>query len=330
MGNRKQATAAADQGAPSGKPGLHPRNLHRERYDFPQLLEACPELAPFVARNAYGDLSIDFADPQAVRTLNKALLAHFYGVAHWDIPANCLCPPIPGRADYLHYLADLLGSDHGDEFPRGDAVRVLDIGTGANCVYPILGNRIYGWRFVGSDIDSAALAAGTRILRANPGLAEGIELRLQASPEAIFRGVVRPGETFALSMCNPPFHASLQEAREGSQRKWRNLGKGTGGAPVRNFGGQGAELWCPGGEASFVVRMIEESAGIPAQCVWFTTLVSRASNLTGVRGALKRAGARNIRILEMAQGQKKSRIVAWTFLDEKERNAWRGSRWQQP
>ncbi len=330
MGNRKQAAAAENQGAPSGKPGLHPRNLHRERYDFPQLLKACPDLAPFVAKNAYGDLSIDFADPRAVRTLNKALLAHFYGVTHWDIPADYLCPPIPGRADYLHHLADLLGSDLGGGFPRGGATRVLDIGTGANCIYPILGNRIYGWRFVGSDIDPAALAAAARILRANPGLAEAIDLRLQPNPGAIFQGLVGPGETFVLTMCNPPFHASLQEARDGSQRKWRNLGKGAGGAPVRNFGGQGAELWCPGGEAVFVVRMIEESARIPAQCLWFTTLLSRASNLPGVRGALKRAGARAIRILEMAQGQKQSRIVAWTFLDEKERNEWRGSRWQQP
>jgi 23S rRNA (adenine1618-N6)-methyltransferase len=315
---------------PLEKKGLHPRNRNRERYDFEQLLKDCPELTPFVSINQYNDVSIDFANPEAVRTLNKALLAHFYGVAHWDIPANYLCPPIPGRADYLHYLADLLSSCNEGKIPRGACVQVLDIGVGANCVYPILGNREYGWRFVGSEIDSAAIAAAQGILRANSGLAKVIDLRLQASPETIFNGLLRSGEVFDLSMCNPPFHASLAEAREGTQRKWRNLGKGGRGAPVLNFGGQGAELWCPGGEVAFVRRMIEESAGIATRCLWFTTLVSKSSNLPSVREALRQAGALETRIIAMAQGQKKSRIVAWTFLGEKERIEWRKVRWQKP
>jgi 23S rRNA (adenine1618-N6)-methyltransferase len=313
MGSREQAESV-------GKKGLHPRNRHQERYDFQRLVKACPALAPFVSKNPYGDESIDFADPEAVRTLNKALLAHFYGVAHWDIPANYLCPSIPGRADYVHYLADLLASSNGGEIPRGESVRVLDIGTGANCVYPIIGNREYGWRFVGSDIDPKALAAARVILQSNRGLAGVIDLRLQASPGRIFSGVMLEGEQFDLTMCNPPFHASMNEAMEGTQRKWRNLGKGAAGTPVQNFGGQGAELWCPGGEAFFVARMIEESARIPAMCLWFTTLVSKSSNLPSVRNALKRAGAQDTRIIEMVHGQKKSRIVAWTFLSEKERS----------
>ena len=325
MQNRKQAAG----GKAPEKTGLHPRNRHRDRYDFEQLQKTCPELTPFVSRNPYGDESIDFADPAAVRTLNRALLAHFYDVSHWDIPAEYLCPPIPGRADCIHYLADLLASCNGGEIPKGAAVRALDIGTGANCVYPLLGQHEYGWSFVGSDIDSRALAAAKGILQANRGLADAIELRLQTAPGNIFRGVLREGEVFDLSMCNPPFHASPGEAKEGTQRKWRNLGRAAGKTPVLNFGGQGAELWCPGGEASFVGRMIEESARIPTRCLWFTTLVSKASNLPGVTGALKRAGALEIRILEMAQGQKQSRIVAWTFLGEQARNEWCRARWQQ-
>jgi 23S rRNA (adenine1618-N6)-methyltransferase len=329
MGNRKRASSSKGQtkgGASLEKQGLHPRNRHRERYDFEQLVKSCPELLPFVFKNPYGDVSIDFAEPQAVRTLNQALLAHFYGVAHWEIPANYLCPPIPGRADCIHHLADLLASCNLGEIPRGASIRVLDIGTGANCVYPILGHREYGWRFVGSEIDPKALAAANGTLQSNPGLADAVELRLQPSSGSIFRGVLREGEVFDLSMCNPPFHASLSEALEGTQRKWRNLGKAGGGL---NFGGQGSELWCPGGEVSFVGRMIEESARIPARCLWFSTLISKDSNLPGVRGALKKAGALEIRILEMAQGQKKSRIVAWTYLDAQERDAWRRARWQK-
>jgi len=297
----------------AAKPGLHPRNPHLGRYDFKRLIKASPELAGFVAANAYGDESIDFADPAAVRALNRALLIDSYGVVGWDIPAQYLCPPIPGRADYLHYLADLLAAGNGGVIPRGASVRVLDIGTGANCIYPLIGTRSYGWRFVASDIDPAAIASAQAILDANPGLGDAIELRLQPSREAIFNGVIKAGERFDLTLCNPPFHASLAEANAGTQRKWKNLGKPATGNPALNFGGQGAELWCKGGEEAFVCRMIEESTQFRDQCSWFTTLVSKSASLPGVYRALKKAGVQDHRTIEMAQGQKKSRFVAWTY-----------------
>jgi len=308
-------------GVPVVKDALHPRNPHRNRYDFPLLIAASPELAAFVSPNAYGDESIDFSNPAAVRALNRALLLQEYGIKDWDIPAQYLCPPIPGRADYLHYLADLLAEDNGGVVPNGRSVRVLDIGTGANCIYPLIGQRAYGWQFVGTDIDAAALANAQRILDTNSGLSEAVSLRLQSSHQAIFKGVVRAGEAFDVTMCNPPFHASLAEANAGTQRKWKNLGKPAARKPLLNFGGQGAELWFEGGEEAFVCRMIAESAQVNS--LWFTTLISKSTSLPGVYRALKRAGVLDRRTIEMAQGQKQSRFVAWTFFDESERRAWR-------
>lgn len=325
--------ATEDRPPAPEKSGLHPRNRHRERYDFPALTACCPELARFVTPSERDEASIDFADPAAVKALNRALLRLHYGIAEWDIPAGFLCPPIPGRADYIHHLADLLASDNGRVIPRGDGVRVLDIGVGANCVYPLIGHREYGWSFVGADIDPAALASAQRIVHANPGLAAAIQLRQQRKPAHIFIGVLGPREVFDVSLCNPPFHASLAEARAGTQRKWRNLGRGNDGtgpgtpAPRLNFGGQGAELHCPGGEIAFIRRMIAESAALPERCLWYTTLVSKAANLPGVQAALREAGARATRVIEMAQGQKKSRIVAWTFLGDRQRAQWRTARW---
>ncbi|HEX5338455.1 MAG TPA: 23S rRNA (adenine(1618)-N(6))-methyltransferase RlmF [Gallionella sp.] len=329
----KQRGASAAKNTPGAPPAeknaLHPRNPHRGRYDFAQLIAVSPALAAFLATNAYGNESIDFANPAAVKALNRALLNQYYGIADWDIPAQYLCPPIPGRADYLHYLADLLADGNGGNIPRGQSVRVLDIGTGANCIYPLIGQRTYGWQFVGSDIDPAALANAQRILDAN-NLSDAIELRLQASRQAIFAGVVQQDEAFDLSMCNPPFHASPNEARAGTQRKWKNLGKAAASrkSPVLNFGGQGAELWCEGGEEAFVCRMVAESARYPASCLWFTTLVSKSASLPAVYRALKKTGVSDSRTIDMAQGQKKSRIVAWTFLDEKQQQEWRESRWK--
>jgi 23S rRNA (adenine1618-N6)-methyltransferase len=292
-------------GAPA--PSLHPRNRHQGRYDFPALVAACPELHPYVRPNPYGDPSIDFADPQAVVALNRALLAHQYGLRDWVIPEGYLCPPIPGRADYVHHLADLMATD--GLVPRGPAIRVLDIGVGAGAIYPLLGHLEYGWSFVGTDVDKVALAAARR----NAAPLPAIELRLQPEATRIFEGVVRPGERFEACLCNPPFHASAAEAREGSARKWRNLGRGGGPSPILNFGGQGGELWCPGGEGAFLRRMISESARQPDLCRWFTALVARSEHLAGLKKALREAGATTVRVVEMGQGQKRSRVLAWSF-----------------
>lgn len=291
---------------------LHPRNRHQGRYDIVALVEASPGLRRFVVSTPHGERSIDFADPQAVKALNTALLALQYAIRGWEVPDGYLCPPIPGRADYIHHLADLLASTHGGPPPRGPQVRILDLGVGASAIYPILGHREYNWSFVGTDIDPAALACASRVLAANPGLAAAVTLRQQTHKSIILGGVIAPGERFAACMCNPPFHASAAEARAGSERKWRNLGRAGGPRPVLNFGGQAGELWCPGGEAGFLGRLIAESRGSPEVCGWFSALVSRAASLPGLLAALRGAGAEH-RVIEMGQGHKRSRILAWSF-----------------
>lgn len=296
------------------KSGLHPRNRHQAPYDFAALCLRTPELQPFVFVNPYGASTIDFADPAAVKALNKALLALHYGILHWDLPAGYLCPPIPGRVDYLHRVADLLAESAG-KVPTGKGVRVLDVGVGANCIYPLLGAREYGWRFVGSDIDPVSVKAASLLANSN-GLGSQIECRLQGRAGDIFQGIVAPRERFALTLCNPPFHASLAEASKGTERKLRNLGKEVKDKPVLNFGGQKAELWCEGGEAAFLAAMINQSRVFAEQCLWFSSLVSKKENLPAAKKALTRVGARQVRVLEMAQGNKVSRVLAWTFFDE--------------
>lgn len=293
----------------SAKERLHPRNRFRDGYDFARLMAASPRLAPFVGPNAYGDASIDYANPEAVKALNQALLKDAYGIDNWDVPPGYLCPPIPGRSDYLHHIADLPGM--GDA--RTKLVRVLDIGTGANCIYPLIGAREYGWHFVASDIDPVALKWARQLVAANPSVADLIECRLQQSPLACFEGVTKAGESFDLSMCNPPFHSSADEAAEGNRRKRRNLGQKRSAVPVLNFGGHAGELWCEGGEAAFIGRMIAESAQRPRLCRWFTTLVSKNAHVPRLFKLLEQAQAADVHTLEMAHGQKTSTILAWSF-----------------
>ncbi|MBC3881339.1 23S rRNA (adenine(1618)-N(6))-methyltransferase RlmF [Undibacterium sp. LX40W] len=319
--------------APKRQAIFHPRNKHQGEYDFKQLIAADevnpePRLADFVQANLAGILSIDFSQAAAVKALNRALLTSQYNIRGWNIPDGNLCPPIPGRVDYIHYLADLLKMSNHGKTPKKSSIHVLDIGTGANGVYPLLGASEYAWHFVASDINQSSLSNVQGILEANPSIAKQIEIRKQGDANAIFRNVIGADEWFDLSMCNPPFHASLEDAEAGTKRKWKNLGNQNANKKATlNFGGTDAELWCPGGEAAFIEKMILESALFKTQCFWFTCLVSKASNLTTLIKLLKRVQALQIKTIEMQQGQKQSRFIAWTFLTPSQQASWAKLRW---
>lgn len=267
-------------------------------------------LGTHVKDNGHGELSIDYADPQAVKALNAALLKDAYDIAHWDLPPGFLCPPIPGRSDYIHHLADLIGERRGPE------VRVLDVGTGANCIYPLIGASEYGWNFVGAELDPAALRWARKLVAANARVAGLIECRQQTSAMQCFKNIIKADERFDLTMCNPPFHASAAEAAAGTRRKVSNLG----GKPTSalNFGGKAGELWCEGGELAFIRRMIAESVEFAGSVGWFTSLMSKSENVPKLEKALRQARVAEIRVMEMAQGQKKSRALAWRFDGQKE------------
>lgn len=318
-----------------GKSLLHPRNRHRNPYDFARLAKSSPELNGYLRIGPYGDTGIDFANPAAVKALNRALLLHFYGIKGWDIPAGYLCPPVPGRADYIHVLADLLSATNGGGLPPGAQIRVLDIGTGANCIYPLLGHASYGWHFVASDLSATSLENAARILAANPAITHAITLRQQSRQNAIFSGIIGEQEQFDLTLCNPPFHSSAEEASATARRKVDNLGRGkvqtgkpSGKPPVLNFGGQANELWCPGGELAFIRQMMQESQHFASHCCWFSSLVSRREHLPALQAELKRLGVTRSQVITMAQGQKQSRMLAWSFLDDARLHDWCQRRWR--
>ncbi|MDP2562307.1 23S rRNA (adenine(1618)-N(6))-methyltransferase RlmF [Psychrobium sp. 1_MG-2023] len=301
---------------------LHPRNRHKNGYDFDALCKTSPALAQFVAPNRFGNASIDFANANAVKALNAAILKLQYKLEHWDIPQGFLCPPIPGRVDYIHYLADLLRQTNNDKVPAGKKITGLDIGTGASCIYPVLGQREYGWHFVASDIDPISIKSSQLIIESNQGLDSTVSTRLQPNANAIFEGIINASEYFDFTLCNPPFHKSLADAAVGSQRKRHNLGTNKQHQDKLNFGGQKAELWCPGGELTFIRNMIKESKSYGHQVLWFTALVSKKDNLRPLKQSLKKAHASDVKVVSMAQGQKTSRFIAWTFLNKAQQQTW--------
>jgi 23S rRNA (adenine1618-N6)-methyltransferase len=303
------------------KKELHPNNIYNKNYDFDSLVLLNPSLKKFVFENEYQTKTLDFSNPTAVKTLNQTLLLKDFDIKSWDIPDGFLCPAIPGRLDYVLYLADLLAKYNNQNIPKNDTVIGLDIGIGANCIYPILGQRLFNWQFVGTDIDNYALENCQDILKANPNLMDFISFQQQTDSRFLFKNIIEKSDKFSFTICNPPFHASAEDAANATSRKTANLfgSKNT----TLNFGGQNSELWTAGGELAFITQMIYESRNYPLQVLWFTTLVSKKENLTSLYKTLNKVEAVKIETINMAQGNKISRILVWTFQTDKQRNEWK-------
>ena len=292
---------------------LHPRNRNRLNYEFSELKKAMPELQKHIQPNRNGEDSIDFSNAIAVKLLNRALLKHYYGITSWDFPSHNLCPPIPGRADYIHYMADLLSEGNFGKKPKGSEVKVLEIGVGATCIYPIIGIVEYDWNFTATDIDEASLLSAKKIVASNEQLKDKVEFIHQENPRLIFEGVIEKTDHYDLVICNPPFHATMEEALEGNRRKVKNLtGKKVKGEKS-NFGGSHNELVYAGGELAFIRKMIKESKRHARNVLWFSSIVSKKSKLKAIYAELENMEVANIKTIETGTGNKSSQIVAWTY-----------------
>lgn len=304
------------------KQSLHPRNRNRERYDLEAMTVSNPELKAYIISNKLGLDSIDFENPNAVKILNKALLNQYYGIKYWEFPDENLCPPIPGRAEYIHHIADLLAENNKGEIPLGKRITCLDIGVGASCIYPIIGVVEYGWNFICSEISEASISSAENIVDSNPTLKGKIIFRKQTLSKSIFHGIIHQQDKIDISICNPPFHASNEEAAKGTLRKIRNLNGGKLNKIKLNFSGINKELIFEGGEIQFISNMISESKEYAKSCLWFSTLVSKESNIKPIYKALNKQNPTEIRTININTGNKASRIVVWTFLTPEEKKKW--------
>jgi len=311
------------------KSKLHSRNRNRERYDLKVLTSIETELKNYIRPNKHGDDSIDFSKPLAVKLLNKAILNHYYGIKYWEFPDENLCPPIPGRADYIHHMADLLCENNFGTIPTGDKITCLDIGIGANCIYPIIGVTEYQWKFIGSDINPKSIESAQKIINSNPSLIKRVECRLQNTPKAIFNSIIDKEEKVDITLCNPPFHSSIEDAQKVTQRKIKNLSGGEVNSTKLNLAGVNKELLFEGGEIKFIQNIIRESKANSKNCFWFSTLVSKQSNLKGIYQTLEKINPYQIKTIPMGTSNKSSRIVAWTFLSREEQKKWKKIRWKE-
>uniref|UniRef100_J3L930 U6 small nuclear RNA (adenine-(43)-N(6))-methyltransferase n=1 Tax=Oryza brachyantha TaxID=4533 RepID=J3L930_ORYBR len=302
----------------SEAPAIHPRNRYATPApDFAALASLYPSFAPFVSVSRGGRASIDFTDFAATRELTRVLLLHDHGVSWW-IPNGQLCPTVPNRSNYIHWIEDLLKSDLIPPLSSSNKTRGFDIGAGANCIYPLLGASLLGWSFVGSDVTDVALEWARKNVENNPQLVDLIEIRnankmsCSSESEAVVGEADRENtlepvdgvawskpETLNFCMCNPPFFERIQEA---------------GLNPKTSCGGTAEEMVCPGGEQAFISRIIEDSASLKNSLRWFTSMIGRKANLKLLVSKIREAGASVVKTTEFVQGQTARWGLAWSFI----------------
>jgi len=346
---------------PKKEGGPHPRNFFKGSYDMDRLASAYPTFDQYIiqpsallpkdkknnnrnTKKTRKRPTINFSDPKAVRSLNTALLVSDYGIKpnFADIlPEDALVPPIPGRADYVHHVADVILSDlnnntsSSSNIPKN--IKGMDIGTGASCIYPLIATSCHeGWKMIASEINPVSILSAREIVKTND-LDDKIDVRQQDQSENIFDGILLENESIDFAMCNPPFYSSAEEFQAENARKRRGLAKGGANKNKRvpqkqqqenkdnggsnNFGGTASELWCEGGEIAFVSKIIQESSS-NVNCLWFSSLVSRKRHLEIIEKKLGFVKPKKVHRISLGAGTKQSYLLFWSFLSEKQRQQW--------
>ena len=273
------------------------------------------DLAPFFDGARYS-----FSRPGALAALTRALLRRDFSL-EWRPPADRLCPPVPGRLNYLLWAEDLparlaLGRLAACAVPPPPPPPLpalsLDVGVGANAIFPLLGARLGGFcsQWLATDIDAVAVA-GARAAATRAGLPPSALAVLSVEPGGPLLAGALPAAAaaggaplVAVTVCNPPFFASWEEAVESMRRAPARAGA-CGGAPH--------EMATVGGEAAFAGRLADESQPLGERALWFSCMLGKRASVADVSLRLARARVPALRTTELVQGVTRRWAVAWSW-----------------
>ncbi|KAK0113672.1 hypothetical protein ONS96_014527 [Cadophora gregata f. sp. sojae] len=279
---------------------------YKDGIDFATLALQDAEFAKILKSNG----QIDFSHPESVQQLTKSLLKRDFGLKI-TLPPDRLCPPVPNRLNYIVWIQSLLdctNDSYGDTYDAEREVIGIDIGTGASSIYPLLGCALRpGWRFAATDIDAKSLQFAKQNIQDN-GFHGRIKL-LQTRPDEPLLPLDEMGfESIDFIMCNPPFYTSTSEMLSSAALKRR--------PPFTACTGSADEMVTPGGEVSFVMRMIDESLNLKDRVQWYTSMLGKFSSIGPLVTRLKGNGIDNYAVTEFVQGSKTRRWgIAWSLED---------------
>ena len=267
--------------------------------NFKLLSEEFSDFKKFVFINKYGGYSINWKNPNALRELVKTLLNKYLNIIYYEIPENYLIPTLTSRYNYLNYINKVFKKKKID---KGENKILVDIGTGANIIYPLLGYKIFNWKFIGSEINDEAINIGRKILKEN-NLENDILIIKQNNNKKIFENIINFKNKYFCSICNPPFFDINHEEKKDNLFTDNEY----------NYN----EVYCEGGEIFFIKEMIKESYLFRNNIFLFSTLIGRKNNMKKIYSVIQKL--KDIKFLEkktIQQGNNSRYIIIWSFYDD--------------
>ena len=269
--------------------------------------------------------------------LTRGLLHMYLNVRLPQLPTHHLCPPVPNRLFYLHWIhTELLSQeqqvcrdDQQRQISRSNGKVGLDLGVGASCIYPLLAARVFNDRMIGSDVNVEALQLAQANVDANqlqhqihllhvlPSHAQEPSTPLGGPLQRTLDAIqTSKQQAFSLSsgldfvMTNPPFYDpnSMEEDQETAQAPPR-IGDGRARTNMTMLEGS-----YPQGEVGFVVDVLVDSLRARTSSRWFSSMLGKKTSLIFVTKLLTHLlGPAHIQSTEYGPGQYTRWFVAWTF-----------------
>uniref|UniRef100_A0A672SR98 U6 small nuclear RNA (adenine-(43)-N(6))-methyltransferase n=1 Tax=Sinocyclocheilus grahami TaxID=75366 RepID=A0A672SR98_SINGR len=279
---------------------MHPRNRYKDKPpDFVYLASKYPEFQKHVQTTLTCRVMLNFKDPEAVRALTCILLKEDFGLTI-EIPLEWLIATVPLRLIYIHWVEDLTGG-------QGNPQRGIDIGTGASCIYPLLGATMNGWFFLTTEVDDICFNYAKKNVEQNH-LAELIKGRC---PRRLLMDALKEESiVYDFCMCNPPFFANQLEAKGVNSRNSRRPPSSS-----INTGGV-TEIMAEGGELEFVKRIIHDSLQLKKRLRWYSCMLGKKCSLAPLKDELQKQGVPKVTHTEFCQGRTMRWALAWSFYDD--------------
>ncbi|NXN98631.1 MET16 methyltransferase, partial [Rhinopomastus cyanomelas] len=286
---------------------MHARNRYKDKPpDFAFLAGKYPAFRQHVHTTLTGRVSLNFKDPEAVRALTCTLLKEDFGLTI-DIPVERLIPTVPLRLNYIHWVEDLIGHQEAEKqvLRRG-----IDIGTGASCIYPLLGATLNGWYFLATEVDDMCFNYAKKNVEQN-NLSELIKVVKVPQKTLLMDALKEESEiVYDFCMCNPPFFANQLEAKGVNSRNPRRPPPSS-----VNTGGI-TEIMAEGGELEFVKRIIHDSLQLKKRLRWYSCMLGKKCSLAPLKEELRIQGVPKVTHTEFCQGRTMRWALAWSFYDD--------------
>lgn len=286
---------------------MHTRNRYKDKPpDFAYLASKYPEFKQHVQVNLSGRVSVNFKDPEAVRALTCTLLKEDFGL-HIDIPLERLIPTVPLRLNYIHWVEDLIAQQNA--LANGSAIWGIDIGTGASCIYPLLGATLNGWYFIATEVDDVCYSYAKKNVEQN-NLSALIKVVKVPQKTLLLDALEEESEViYDFCMCNPPFFANQLEAKGVNSRNPRRPPPSS-----VNTGGI-TEIMAEGGELEFVKRIIHDSLQLKKRLRWYSCMLGKKCSLAPLKEELRIHRVPKVTHTEFCQGRTMRWALAWSFYE---------------